>query len=275
MERPDTTYVIDEMTRAMDGATVALKNLADSYNVRWDSIGEVGFWAAERAAKSVSNSYPRIEEDDAFQEALIYLATHPDEMSKQYEYGVSLPGIRGGEQGGRKAVAMQLISRLREWARSQTMNQDRELEAAMKVEEKVDLGRWANRPTPPGFEGMAYTPALVETILPLLWHEHLIAGMQTERQPAPDMPKAASNPKLSGTHMAHYVDIKDAWIHAPLTWEQRSALFHSIGLGWTQEQIAGAVAMSQRGIGKRIDRAIETIATYLNGKAVALGGDQD
>lgn len=239
--------------------------------VQWDAIGEVGFWAAERAAKSVAGSFGQVEEDDAFQEALIYIATHADEMNKQYEYGYSLPGARGEDAGGRKAVAMQLISRLREWARAEIRRTELELEAAAKVEVRKDLNRWANRPTPPGFEGLAYTPALIESLLPVLWDESLVAGIQGESGPAPDMPKAKTNPAHSGTHMAHVVDIRNAWSRTLLAEQHRIVLFLTYGCGWTQTEIAEDIGASQSTVSRYINGAIALIAHELNGKAVPLG----
>lgn len=239
--------------------------------IQWDSIGEVGFWAAERAAKSVAGSFGQVEEDDAFQEGLIYLATHADEMTKQYQYGFSLPGIRGGELGGRKAVAMQLISRLREWARSEIHRLNLEQGAAERVEIRTDLNRWANRPTPPGFEGLAYTPALIESLLPVLWNEALVAGIQTDTGPAPDMPKSKSNPAHSGTHMAHVVDIRNAWANALLSTDMGRALFLVYGCGWTQGEVGEIHGVTRQAVSYRINSAIAMIALHLNGKAVPLG----
>ncbi|WP_263729920.1 hypothetical protein [Cellulomonas sp. SG140] len=242
--------------------------------VDWDSIGERGFWAAERAAKAVASGYSSVEEDDVFQEAVIYLATHVEEMTKQADYGNSLPGIRGGETGARKAVAYLLTLRMRAWAQTQIDTRARELDAAVKQEERVDLTRWSNRPTPPGFEGMAYTPAVVETALPAIWDESMLAGVQGERGPSPDMPKASSDPSHSGTHMAHVADLRRAWRDAPLALAERRALFLKLSIGLTEQEIGSHEGCTQQAISHRLIRGLEKLTAHLNGREVPLSGTE-
>jgi len=244
--------------------------------VDWDSIGELGFWATDRAARSVAGRYSAVEEDDVYQEALLYYATHPDEMEAQRQYGESLPGIRGGEFGARKAVARQLTRRMSEWAQRQGVNAGLELLAAgRKQEERPDLSRWANRPVPPGFEGLPYSPAGVEGAFPMLWEESQAGVVQVAQGPDEGMPRAATDKSHANTGYAIYADIRRAWDKAPLSLEQRQAVFLAYGLGWTQEQIGEALGFSHQTAMRRIDSAIETVATHLNGKAVSLSGSND
>lgn len=243
--------------------------------VDWDAIGERGFWAAERAAKSVSNAFASVEEDDAYQDALIYLATHVEEIELQAQYGMGQPGSKGGEYGARRSVAAQLTRRLNEWAKARSQRAPLEIMSVAGQAAPLDLTRWGNRPVPPGFEGLAYTPGLIERILPVLWCEALVGGMQAENVSGEDMPKSAADPSHSGTHMAHVVDIRAAWAKAELATTERQALFLSISEGWTSREIGQFLGVSHVTAMAWVDDGIEHIATYLNGKEVPLGVDSE
>lgn len=238
--------------------------------VDWDAVGERGFWAAERAAKSVANSYSAIEEDDVFQEAVIYIATHPREMEEQFAYGESLPGVRGGELGGLKSMARQLVSRMRAWAASQLDRRDREFDAAIERHQEEIREGFRHQPTPAAFEGMPYTPGLIETILPALWTPSLAWAPVIEGGPEEDMPRAKSDPSHSGTHMAHYADVRAAWTHASLSLRQRQVLLLLHGAGLTQNEVAERLGMSQPTVSRYATAGLCNLATHLNGEEIAL-----
>lgn len=244
--------------------------------VDWDSVGQLGFDVADRTARSVARAYADVEEDDVYQEALIYLATHVEEMDRQYENGAGLPGVRGGLVGGRKAMIRHLSSRMRAWASRQSERFRLEAGAGQRHMAALDTSRWSTQSVPAGFEGLGYQPALIEALLPSVWNMDELANAGVETAPDPDMPRAASDPSHAGTHMAHYADIREAWAHAPLTTRQRQALVLRYGIGLEQEEAASAMGISRSTVREHIDAGIQNIATHLNGKEVSLSvGDHD
>lgn len=81
--------------------------------------------------------------------------------------------------------------------------------------------------------------------------------------------KSASNPKKGNTALAEMIDVRDAWAKAPLTIDQRRALFLAFGLPprqrWSQEEVGFNQGVSQQAISKRIDKGMEKIIARLNG----------
>jgi|GEM_PF-1766255 len=244
--------------------------------VDWDAIGQLGFEVAERTARSVAGAYADVEEDDVYQECLIYLATHVEEMSKQYDFGADLPGVRGGYVGGRKAMIRHLSRRMNEWARRQGERRRLEEHAGQRQAFELSTSRWSTQATPEGFDGMPYTPALIEALLPAVWDLDELGNAGVESAPDPDMPRAASNPAHAGTHMAHYADIRGAWENAPLTARQRQALVLRYGVGLDLAGAGQALGgLDESTLRKHINRAIQHLATHLNGKEVDLDAGLD
>ena len=243
--------------------------------VDWDSIGELGFEVAERVAPSVARAYAAIEEDDVYQECLIYMATHTEELDRLYQSGFDFPGVQGGRLGGRKAMIRHMTSRMKRWAAQQIERRGLEVVAAGRHQAKLDTSRWSNQSTPTGFSAMPYSPALIEALLPSTWNLADLTSATSEGMPDPDMPRASSDPSHAGTHMAHYADIRDAWANAPLTGRGRQALLLRYGLEYTRAEIAEILEIDLSGVGRHINRALEAITTHLNGKEISLEGEYE
>lgn len=260
-----------EAERVVQEAEALTREAHERAVVNWDVVGEYGFNAAERAAHAVAQQFAQIEEDDLFQEALIYLATHPDEAERALDYGRGQPGVKGGEYGARKALTSMLTSRMREWAQRQAAAREREWKAALAVPpEQPNLDLYRNRPTPPEYEGRDYTPADVEAMLPMVWDDRLIGESMDERRPAPDMPKGPGAPKnRQGTWMAQLADVRRAWEKAPITWYGRRALLLCLCFGWTQDDVAAAEGVTRQAVAKRYNTALFALADWLNGEEAA------
>lgn len=243
--------------------------------VDWDSLGELGFEVAERTAPSVARAYAAIEEDDVYQECLIYLVLHRVEMDRVYQSGFDFPGVQGGRLGGRKAMIRYLTSRMKQWASRQIERRGLEVVAAGRHATKLDTSRWSTQSTPTGFSAMPYSPALIEALLPSVWNLSDLTSATSEGMPDPDMPRASSDPSHAGTHMAHYADIRHAWAHAPVTPQGRRVLLLRYGLEYSRAEVAEVLGIGEARVGKLINRAIEKIATHLNGKEVSLDGDYE
>lgn len=86
------------------------------------------------------------------------------------------------------------------------------------------------------------------------------------------MPRAKSNPSHSGTHMAHYADVRAAWEHAKVTQAQREALLLTLGVGMTQGEAGAVLGISQEAASQRSTAGLCNLATYLNGEEIGLDG---
>lgn len=113
---------------------------------------------------------------------------------------------------------------------------------------------------------MTYTEELVEHLLPTLWDQSFVLGIDNPNAPDPDMPKAKyKNPKQSTDFWCHLIDIRRAWDNAPaLRWDYMRALFMYFGLGWTQDEIAHHEQVSKKTINKRLKYGVEALVLYLN-----------
>ena len=238
--------------------------------IDWSLLGEDGFWVAERAARSVARSFSRVEEEDVFQEACIYIATHPDFVRQWYEYGEALPGVRGGRDGGRKRVLVGVVHELRRMCAAD-LGADLNVAGASGARPPApDLTRWGARPTPPGYEGLGYTPAIVERLLPALWGD--LDTVRDPQGPTEDMPRAKADPSHAGSNVVHLADVRRAWELVDLPLTERQALFATAVLGLTAREAAAELGAGKSTVIERADRALTAILTTLNGKEVPLTG---
>lgn len=112
---------------------------------------------------------------------------------------------------------------------------------------------------------MSYSETLVEHLMPAIWDRTYAWGMQNPASPDVDMPKAKyKSPKEATTFWTHLIDIRMAWVTAPLTMPERRALLLYYGLGWEQEEIGYNQSVSQRAIGKRLTKGVDTLTEWLN-----------
>lgn len=110
-----------------------------------------------------------------------------------------------------------------------------------------------------------YSEELVEQLLPTLWDESFVLGLQNPGAPDPDMPKAKyKDPRSATDFWCHLIDVKRAWDNAgALRFLHQRALFLYYGIGWTQEEIAVHEQVSKKTINKRIQHGIEAMSLYL------------
>jgi len=238
--------------------------------IDWSLLGEDGFWVAERVARSVARSFARVEEEDVFQEACLYIATHPEDSRRQLEHGDGLPGVRGGQVGARKTLLSWVLSRMRERLAAELQAELNVAGASGARPPAPDLTRWGTRPTPPGYEGLGYTPAIVERLLPALWGD--LDAVRDPLGPAEDMPRAKADPSHAGSNVVHLADVRRAWELVDLPPTERQALFATAVLGLTAREAAVALGAGKSTVIERADRALTAILTTLNGKEVPLNG---
>jgi len=237
--------------------------------IDWSLVNEDGFWAAERAALNVSRSFPDVEEDDAYQDAIVYIATHPAEVREVLDYGFAQPGTKGGVRGARKCLAGRLAMRLRERAsrRAEVRALERvAAEAALKSNPAPDMGYWGSRPTPQAYAGLSYTPALIEFVLSVMWDEHAWSGVAAPGAPERGMPRAKSDPSHSGNLMAHMADVRRAWGEAGLGQTEAGALFLIAVCRMTERGAADELGISDSTVRRHAESGMNKLATHLNGK---------
>ncbi len=113
---------------------------------------------------------------------------------------------------------------------------------------------------------MSYTRELVEQLLPAVWDElFALGGLDNPRQPDPDMPRVASNPKTGNTIYAMLADIRTAWRMTPLVPRERQALYLSVHEDLSKTEVGAVMGMSRQAATEYIDSGIGRIAAYLNG----------
>lgn len=111
---------------------------------------------------------------------------------------------------------------------------------------------------------MTYSPELVEQILPAVWDEDVVWGVQNPHSPDPDMPRSKGSPKEANTLWAHIGDVRWAWSEAFLPATERRALFLTYVMGWTQEEIGFNQEVSHQAVSKRIKKGLERLTNWLN-----------
>lgn len=112
---------------------------------------------------------------------------------------------------------------------------------------------------------MGYTEAHIEVLLPSVWDRESAWGVYTPQAPDPDMPKAKyKNPKDATSFWTGLIDIRLAWVHAPLSMPERRALLLHYGFGWDQQEIATHQSVSQQAVSKRLGKGVDTLTEWLN-----------
>lgn len=234
----------------------------------WDALGELGFDCAEAVARSIASSYPGVEEGDVFQDAIVYLVTHPAEVQRQVDHGIERYGEERAEYGARRFVTSFLRQRMAQEVERAGARRHAEMLAALEAPrpEPVDLTRWGNRSTPPEYEGKGYTPAIIEAALPMLWDDSRAGQMEVATAPDQGMPKGSSNKAHAGTPWAIYADVRTAW-RAAVRPEEAVALYLVYGLGLEQREAAELEGVDHTTIMRRVDRGLMRMADALNGTA--------
>lgn len=242
-------------------------------NTDWSVLDEDVMWVCERAAAQAAAT-TGADGDDLLSEALIYYATHVREMDNLRRWGERNAVSDDPVAAGCKRAARRLGQRLVEVTVRKAAAEETELDAALSVADPaVDLGRWVNRPTPPGFEEVSYTPADLEALLPVVWDDELLSERPlTETAPPMDMPRAASDPATAGGHWAMYADARVAYARAGLTLEEKQALFCLYCLGDSQRSAGRRLGVRDVTVGARSDSGLQKMLAYLNGKDIPLSG---
>jgi len=89
-------------------------------------------------------------------------------------------------------------------------------------------------------------------------------GMKPETAPDDDMPKAKANPKLSGSWMAHKVDIERAWEFCGFAWPEEHALMLRYGREFSVAEVGRAMGLTKNGAQKVIDAAVLDLLDEMN-----------
>lgn len=127
---------------------------------------------------------------------------------------------------------------------------------------------------------MTWTAEEVRTLLPEVFATYLPGGVTSPQYIAPDMPRAASAPALTGTWMASIADLRHAWRTANLTEIQRRRLLRFAWLGGDDCVVVDGgqrrTAMSLlaewesadwKSVDESITAATEKIVNILNGES--------
>lgn len=114
----------------------------------------------------------------------------------------------------------------------------------------------------------SYPKDSIERLLPCLWDEDkAIHGIPNDLAPDHDMPKGqAPNPAHAGGHWVAVADLRRAWEKAELTLQDRQVLWLRYGLDSYQEEIALDLKINQSTVSRRLDRAINKLGLFLNGR---------
>lgn len=209
---------------------------------------------ARQAARRVHAKYEHVsEEEDLFQDALIFLATRPSlQASARDTENLGLL-----QHGLEQDLGDMLLPQAKKQER--TLSYDKLMEGAQEdgyLQPYVIIETASND----------YTRESVETLLPAVWDETYLYGLpQRDDAPDPDMPKGSTN-KARGNNLSAYIaDIKTGWEKAPLTTKERRALILAYGLGWTHRDIAFNQDTIHSVITRRIESAIGKIVARMNG----------
>lgn len=114
-----------------------------------------------------------------------------------------------------------------------------------------------------------YDRELVTRLLPAIWNDDYAYGMTVDVAPDPDMPRAKADPARGGTLLAHLADIRRAWRDAPLTVQERRALFLGHGFGLTVKEIAADLGITRRQtVSEWEAEGISKLTAFLNGEEI-------
>jgi hypothetical protein len=112
---------------------------------------------------------------------------------------------------------------------------------------------------------LTYTRETAELLLPTIWDQDSIYGVQRENTPDPDMPSGYKNPAHGNNLPAFLIDIKDAWHAAPLSLKERRAVLLRFGVDMKQTEIAAHEGGTKSLITTRLFTAIGKIVAQMNG----------
>lgn len=112
---------------------------------------------------------------------------------------------------------------------------------------------------------MSYSPEMVAQLLPAVW-DSTITHIDSPTCPDSDMPRQRPDPKLGGTMLALLADIRWAWRKAPLSHEDRVALFLTYGLDWSQQEVGDLDRSCRQTVAGRNSRGLGILLFTLNGK---------
>jgi hypothetical protein len=103
---------------------------------------------------------------------------------------------------------------------------------------------------------MSYTEVQVESLMPSVWDREYAWGVYNPQAPDADMPTAKyKSPKESTTFWCGLIDIRTAWVHAPLTMPERRTLLLHYGFGWEPQEIAHNQSVTSVTCGRPASRA--------------------
>jgi DNA-directed RNA polymerase specialized sigma24 family protein len=113
-----------------------------------------------------------------------------------------------------------------------------------------------------------YDKASIERLLPCLWDENkAIHGIPNELAPDHDMPKGqAPNPAHAGGHWVAVADMRRAWDKAGLDLQERQVLWLRYGLDSLWVEMASDLSIGEATVGRRLDRGINKLGLFLNGR---------
>jgi hypothetical protein len=119
-----------------------------------------------------------------------------------------------------------------------------------------------------------YTRAVVERMLPALWdRDAAVHGLRNPMKPDADMPKGYVNPKKGSPFLAHLVDIRAGWERAPLSREERQAMYLRYGLDYSVKEAGIVLGCRHQRVSERCERGVGKLAAYLNGEPYVDGYD--
>lgn len=190
----------------------------------------------EHIASQVATTF-KVSPDDLYQAALLYVASRPGVPLRQ----MSLARYLKDEARRESKLSSATVGTVEEW------EQELGLESTGMVFDP--------------YENTCYPKALVERLLEGMWNEWVVVD---EFRPDADMPRAKPNPKLSGTAMAHKVDIERAWQRADLSPIERGALYLTIGQGLTHEAAGVGLDCHHTTVSRAVERALRGLLVELN-----------
>lgn len=111
-----------------------------------------------------------------------------------------------------------------------------------------------------------YTRAIVEHMLPALFDpDAAVHGPKVTTRPDADMPKGHVDKKKGSPFLAHLVDIRVGWARAPLSLEERQAMYLRYGLDCTVKEAGIVLGCRHQRVSERCERGVGKLVAYLNG----------
>ena len=178
--------------------------------------------------------------EDVEQDALEYIATHPDEVEAYKANGWT-----------HVLVKLRLIDKYRYDKPHVPLTENHETSSVY---------------VPDTAANVPYTRDKIEDLLCLMFDPDWCHGPGNEYRPDGDMPKAKANPARGPEWIAELVDLKNAWTRALLIRRQRAAIALRYGTAATVEQIAARLGTSTATVSRDVDTALDVLYRELNGQ---------